>query len=316
MRNCSANGSCAGSRTGVSHRPLAQRHSGLGAKIHRHKFVAQKFRERRRGDHGRIVGGKRARRKENGKPLHRRFALKRGPQFLVGGNAAAYEQSLNVILALRRQRLHDQIVDHGALERSHQVEGLAVAEPETIFERRLADARERLSASLYRRFQTLRLYVSQNRRLDSAIGKIEVRPTLFRRGLLMIALPVIALLMIAPAAMLDLRNLYLDRVRIAVRCEPVDDRSSGIAQSQKLRHFIERLSGSVVASVADVPVGPEIFLHLGEIQMRVAAGNNQREHREMKVVISALPLLEQYGMDVSLKMVHGDQRLLPGDSQW
>src|SRR5713101_10031865 len=116
----------------------------------------------------------------------------------------------------------------------------------------------------------------------------------------------IALLVIAPVRMLDLRNLKLDRVRIAVRRQPVDDRSSGITQSQQLRDFIERLAGRVVASVADVPVGPEILLHLCKIKMRVSARHHQREHRKMKVGVSALPLLKQYSVNVSLKMIHGD----------
>ncbi len=110
--------------------------------------------------------------------------------------------------------------------------------------------------------------------------------------------------------MFDLRHLKLDPVRIAMRREPVDDWPSRVAQSQKLSDFIERLSGSVVASAPDVPIAPEILMHLGKIKMRVSARDNQREHREMKVGISALPLLEQHRVDVSLKMVHRNQRLL------
>ena len=115
--------------------------------------------------------------------------------------------------------------------------------------------------------------------------------------------------------MLDLRHLKLDRVRIAKRRQSVDDRSSRIPQSQQLRDFIERLSGGVIASVPDVPVGPEIFLHLGKIKMRVPARDHQRQHRKMQVCIFVLPRLQQYGVNVSLKMVHRDQRLLQGKSQ-
>ena len=60
--------------------------------------------------------------------------------------------------------------------------------------------------------------------------------------------------MIPPVPVLDLRSLELERQRIAMRSEPVDDRSSRIPQPQKLSDFIERLSSSIVASVADVPV--------------------------------------------------------------
>src|SRR5208282_2742613 len=294
---------------------LAQRHSRIGTKIHSHKFPPQKFRKGRDCNHRRVVGGKCARWKENRQSLHPRFALKRRPQFPIGGHTAANKKSSNVISPRRRQRLHDQIVDHGALKRSHQVKELPVREPANIFKRRRVDARKRLSASLNRRFQVLGLDVSQNRRLDSAVGKIKARPTNVRPILLSPMLRTIAQLVIAPVRVLDLRNLELDRPRIAMRCEPINDGSSGIAKSQKLRDFIERLSGGVVASVADVPVGPEIFLHLGKIKMRVAARDNQREHREMQVAILALPLLKQYGVDVSLKMVHGDQWLLQPEGQ-
>jgi hypothetical protein len=91
-------------------------------------------------------------------------------------------------------------------------------------------------------------------------------PIVFRRKL-----PVIVLLVIAPVRMLDLRSLEFDRVRIAVWRQPVDDRSSGIAESEKLRDFVERLAGGVVTSVADVTVGPKIFLQLREKKMRVSA---------------------------------------------
>ena len=100
---------------------------------------------------------------------------------------------------------------------------------------------------------------------------------------LMIAEHMISPLVIAPVPVLDLRHLKLDRVRIAKRRQSVDDRSSRIPQSQQLRDFIERLSAGVIASVPDVPVGPEIFLHLGKIKMRVPARDHQRQHRKMQV---------------------------------
>src|SRR5260370_39350250 len=115
--------------------------------------------------------------------------------------------------------------------------------------------------------------------------------------------------------MLDLRRLKLDRVRITMRRKPVNNGSSGIPLPQKLRDFIERLPSSVVTSVPDVLVAPKILLHLGKIKMRVSARDHQREHRKMKIGISALPLLEQHRMDVSLKMVHSNQRLLQREGQ-
>src|SRR5258708_403934 len=297
------------------HRPLAQRHSRLRAEIHRHKFPAQKFRERGSRDHGRITSRRRARRKKYSKPLHPRLALKSSPQFPIRRTPAAYKQSSNVILARRCQRFHDQVVHHRPLKRSHQIEGLPVAKPPNVFESRLVYSRKRLTPNLNRRFHVLRLDIAQNRRLDSAIGKIKVRSVFFGRDLLMIALftiaaPTIADLLIAPVRMLDLRNLKLDRLWIAIQRKPVNNRSSRISESQKLSDFIESLSGSIVASMANVPVAPEILVHLGEIKMRVSSRDHQRKHRKMKLCISSLPLLKQYRVDVSLKMIHGNQRLL------
>src|SRR6266446_2435826 len=115
--------------------------------------------------------------------------------------------------------------------------------------------------------------------------------------------------------MLELRTLELDRMRIAIQRKPVNNRSSRIAESQKLSNFIERLSSSIVASVPDVPVGPEIFPHLGEIKMRVPARDHQCEHRKMQVGVLAKPLLEQHRVDVSLKMIHSDQWFLQRESE-
>jgi len=212
-------------------RRLPERHSRLSRKIHRHKFPAQKFRKRRCRDHGRIVGGKRARRKKYRKPLHPRLALKRGPQLPIRGNAAAYEESLNLILARRRQRLYDQIIHHCALERSRQIESLPVTEPERVLQRWLLYAPKRPAAILNRSLHILRFDIAQNRRLNSAVRKIEVRPVLFGTKLPNFLL--IAKLLIAPVRMFDLRHLKLDPVRIAMRREPVDDWPSRVAQIPK-----------------------------------------------------------------------------------
>ena len=110
--------------------------------------------------------------------------------------------------------------------------------------------------------------------------------------------------------MLDLRDLEFDGVWIAVRCEPINDRASGITESQQFSHFVERFSGSIVARVANICISPEVFfvpfLKLGEVEMRVAARDNQRENGELEGGIFALPLLEQHGMNVSLKMIDRD----------
>src|SRR5260221_14679518 len=49
--------------------------------------------------------------------------------------------------------------------------------------------------------------------------------------------------------------------------------------------------------------------------MRVSARDYQRKHRKMKLCISSLPLLKQHRVDMSLKMIHGNQRLLQRKSE-
>src|ERR1035438_862163 len=84
--------------------------------------------------------------------------------------------------------------------------------------------------------------VTQNSRLDSAIRKIEVGTWILRH---------LQFRTIIPVAMLDLRDLEFDGVRIAMRRDPVNDGASRVAESQQLGYFVERFSGSIVARVAD-----------------------------------------------------------------
>jgi hypothetical protein len=71
--------------------------------------------------------------------------------------------------------------------------------------------------------------------------------------------------------------------------------------------------------VADIPVGPEILLQLSQIKMRMSARDHQAPAQEIEDrhfrFAAAPPLLQQHGMNVSLKMIHGDQRLLQRKGQ-
>src|SRR5579872_5263051 len=110
--------------------------------------------------------------------------------------------------------------------------------------------------------------------------------------------------------MLDLRWRELHRLRIAMRGKPVNDGPPGISEPEKLSDFVEGLAGGIVASVADIFVSPRIILLGGEIQVRMAARNHQRQHRELQFVITFLALLEEHSVNMSFEMVHGDQGLV------
>ena len=49
--------------------------------------------------------------------------------------------------------------------------------------------------------------------------------------------------------------------------------------------------------------------------MSVAAGDDQRQHRETQLVIALPPLLQQHRMNVAFEMIHRDQRLVERKGQ-
>ena len=89
----------------------------------------------------------------------------------------------------------------------------------------------------------------------------------------------------------------------------------GISQSQQLRDFVERFAGGVVASVADILVGPASSPLLCQIKMRVSARDHQRQHRETQLAVPPLPFFQQHGVNVAFQMIHGDQRLVQRKGQ-
>ena len=101
-----------------------------------------------------------------------------------------------------------------------------------------------------------------------------------------------------------------------MRGKLVDDRPAGISQPQQLCDFVESFSGSVIAGVSDVLIGPTVVFPLCQIKMGVAARDDQRQHGETQIiVISLLTFLEQDGMNVTFEMVHRDQRLVESEGQ-
>ena len=67
--------------------------------------------------------------------------------------------------------------------------------------------------------------------------------------------------------------------------------------------------------MADVFVGPAFALLLGEIKMRVAAGNYQGQHRENDRMVALLPLFEQHRMNMAFQVIDGDQRLVESEGK-
>src|SRR5450432_2668518 len=101
---------------------LLQRHPYFRRKIHGREIAGHKFWIGCGGDHGSVVGGKRARREEYRQSFFCSFALERLTQFVVGSHASGYKQCRNVAGAGCGQSLANQILDQRSLERRNQVE--------------------------------------------------------------------------------------------------------------------------------------------------------------------------------------------------
>ncbi len=119
--------------------------------------------------------------KKDRQSLHLRFALKGGPQLLVRRHSAADEKSANIIFARRGQRFCDQILDHRALKRSHQIQRLAVAEVRDSLRASAGTAcwavnSRGLCDELRLQDPSLGFNVAQNRGLDPAVGEVETLP--------------------------------------------------------------------------------------------------------------------------------------------
>ena len=99
----------------------------------------------------------------------------------------------------------------------------------------------------------------------------------------------------------------------------LNDRPARISQPQQLRHFVVGFPGSVVTGAPDEPISPapaaRLACHLAKIKMSVASRHNQSQHWKFKFTVTALPLFEQYCMDVPFQMIHRDQRLLQRKGQ-
>ena len=142
----------------------------------------------------------------------------------------------------------------------------------------------------------MRLNVAKYGGFNSAVGKIEARPTVA-------LLDRFAVVSSAAVGMFNLGGRKLDRLCISVGSKPVDDWTSGISKAEKFRDFVEGLSRGIVAGVADIFVGPGSAFLRCEIKMRVSAGDDEGEHRKLQNVVSLLPLFEKNRVDVSLEVI-------------
>ena len=131
---------------------------------------------------------------------------------------------------------------------------------------------------------------------------------------------------------LDLREGEGHGVRVADAGEGVDPGAAGIAEAEELGDLVVGFAGGVVDGAADEGVGPGAVGGAGEIEMGVAAGDDEGEggltlalsrvlalppfpnpfgrtaermgHRNARC---GLALVEQDGVDVAFEVVDGDE---------
>src|SRR5262249_58437424 len=92
-----------------------------------------------------------------------------------------------------------------------------------------------------------------------------------------------------------------DRAWITLLGRPLDDRTAREAEPKELRHFVEGLASGVVSGLPDQAVLARL---LRVVERRVATGDNEREKRVLGRIVG-----EERGVDVTLEVVHADQRL-------
>src|SRR5271169_6735622 len=178
-----------------------------------------------------------------------------------------------------------------------------VAGGEVIMRNRICEDFHSIAAALDAVGHVVKFDIAEHGRLDTAVGDVGAALV---RGVAVLRITV---------AMLDLREGKLHGVWISVLRQEVDDRSARIAKLKQFGHLVEGLSGGVVASVAYVAVGPTAFLALGKVEVRVATAHDKGKHGKLQIAVSILTLFQQYGVDMSFKMVHCDQRFFEREGQ-
>src|SRR5271155_1834914 len=99
---------------------------------------------------------------------------------------------------------------------------------------------------------------------------------------------------------------------VAVRGQSVDPGATRIAEAKQFGYLVEGFAGGVVYSVTHIAVVPGFSVAPGEVEMCVAARDDQRQCRQGKRILGQLSLLQQDSVDVAFEVVDGDERLAQG----
>src|ERR1700692_2256112 len=117
------------------------------------------------------------------------------------------------------------------------------------------------------------------------------------------------------SCLFDLGQSKGDGGRVAVRRQRIDPRTARVAQAQQLGDFVESLAGRIVEGGANVLVSKALALVPGEIEVGVTAGNDQGQ-RSAIAQVERFAVRQQNGVNVTLQVVDGDERLFTGEGTW
>ena len=167
---------------------------------------------------------------------------------------------------------------------------------------------ERCAAGFDARAEVMGVDVAEDGGLDAAEGEVEVRAFVVLVGAFLLVMPS------REVAVFDLGEGEGDGAGVAVGGEGVDPGAAGVAEAEELGDLVVGFAGGVVDRAAYVAVGPGAIasLLLGEVEMGVAAGDDEGEQREFHRGFGALARLHQDGVDVAFEVVDGDQRACRG----
>ena len=120
----------------------------------------------------------------------------------------------------------------------------------------------------------------------------------------------------AVRARLDRVELEGHGAGVAVGREGVDPGATGVAEAEQLGDLVVGLAGGVVDGAADVLVAPGACGALrGEVEVGVAAGDDEGEQRELHGGFGALAGLHQDGVDVAFEVIDADERNVEAEGE-
>ena len=328
----------------MARRLASQRQRRVGGEAGGGEFSSQEARPGSGGDHGGIVGGE----GESGEGYMDGPAVGFGGEALaelaVGGYAAGDEDAARAGGFGGGKGLLEEVADHGVLKAGHEIEDLLGTESEGfvvgLWGREWfacsgipgpsAAADERTEGTRPRRLwreesggagmglgaEAVEFDVAEDGGFDSGKREEEARVELCdgsgfgglgARGLT------------AQVKFgFDLSKCEGHRFRIAEAGQGIDPGAAGIAKAEKLGDLVVGFAGGVVDGAADEAVGPGPLGGLGEIEVGVAARDDQGEGGLVVAGVEAIggrSLFEEDGVDVAFKMIDGDEREALGEGE-